>query len=138
MQDLELLFSPSAIGRHCGSEILTFRIPRKWDLLVVLGTTMTSSNMMDKAAMSCKSLKSLSRSSAHFLRAPNSTRRRDWLSKRRNKRLKQNCLMCECCSLSYLGERSCVLDEILRFSLSARMKERLAELKAVVEDRANR
>jgi hypothetical protein len=46
--------------------------------------------------------------------------------------------MCECYLLSYLGQRSRFLANTLRLSLSARMKERLAELKAVVEDRANR
>lgn len=46
--------------------------------------------------------------------------------------------MCECGLLPYLKQLSCVLNDILRFPFSARMKERLAELKAVIEDRANR
>jgi hypothetical protein len=46
--------------------------------------------------------------------------------------------MCECGLLPYLKQLSRVLDDILRLRFSARMKERLAELKAVVEDRANR
>ena len=46
--------------------------------------------------------------------------------------------MCECCLLPRLERLSRGLEDILRFSLSARMKERLAELKAVLEDRTNR
>ena len=46
--------------------------------------------------------------------------------------------MCECGLLPYLKQQSRVLNDILRLPFSARMKERLAELKAVIEDRTNR